>query len=379
MVNATFVCPDCFHDYAVRAFIRRQALSAQCDYCGTISESGDLAAPLSGVVPLIREGFESDWAKLDEGSTQALKWEKRGLLINSYQLMIESTLGIESEELFESVYAGLWRFQWCARESYGRAKDGTPYYDWQTFSRYVLLAHDVLKATPEEREEASRSEKHPLDILDSVGSTVTNLGLVRTIPAGTLIVYAIARKGRKMPTTLDRFGPPSQGTAPGTRLGRAGVPVFYAATDEATALAETAASPFHTTAVFETLLPVKILDLSLLPDIPSAFDADNRDLRRNLIFLTDFCSYLYSGDQREEHEFENLPTQIVGEYFRTIFRDREGDSIRGLLWPSSSKASSGKAYGLFAGRHNCTDENHLQSNAVDVWLRMLKSSVRTYR
>ncbi len=379
MVNETFVCPDCFHDYAIRAFIRHQALSAQCDYCGTISASGDLAAPLSSVVRLIREGFESDWAKLDDGSTEALKWERRELLINSYQLMIESTLGIENEELFETVYAGLWRFQWCARESYGRAKDGSPYYDWQTFSRYVMLAHDVLKATPEEREEANRTEKHPLDILDSVGSTVTSVGLVKTIPSGTLIVCAIAHKGRKAPTNIDHLGPPSRGTAPGSRLGGAGVPVFYAATDEATALAQVAASPFHTTAVFETLLPVTILDLSLLPDIPSAFDADNGDLRRNLIFLTDFCSYLRSEDGREEQGSENLPTQIVGEYFRTIFRDREGDSISGLLWPSSRKASSGKAYGLFAGRHNCTDENHLKSNVVDVWLRMLKSSVRTGR
>ncbi len=56
----TFVCADCFEDYAIRNFIESIAENNECDYCGETSEEA-VAAPIDDVIEFIVNGIESEY------------------------------------------------------------------------------------------------------------------------------------------------------------------------------------------------------------------------------------------------------------------------------------------------------------------------------
>lgn len=95
-----YVCENCFDDYAVEEFIRREAVELKCDYCETESEADAIAAPLSDVARFIREGIETEWSDPDD---EAVPWdsEEGRYIVNvldTYDLL-ESLSLVSSDEL----------------------------------------------------------------------------------------------------------------------------------------------------------------------------------------------------------------------------------------------------------------------------------------
>ncbi|MEK6769280.1 MAG: hypothetical protein AABY85_09875, partial [Gemmatimonadota bacterium] len=50
-----------------------------------------------------------------------------------------------------------------------------------------------------------------------------------------------------------------------------------------------------------------------------------------------------------------VPSQVVTEFFRFRFRDRTGQQVRGILYPSTA-LEGGRACVLFAGPEDFTDD-----------------------
>jgi hypothetical protein len=117
-----------------------------------------------------------------------------------------------------------------------------------------------------------------------------------------------------------------------------------------------------------------VLDLTRIPDIPSIFDATSNYQRPPLIFLHDFLADFTKKVVKDGREhIEYVPTQVITEYFRRVFRDGEGDELKGIIYPSP-RTESGISWVLFFDNDDCIQDD--LSIKDDKWLCMETASVK---
>lgn len=177
-------------------------------------------------------------------------------------------------------------------------------------------------------------------MLEELATTVNQIGLNRTLPAGTKFFRVRTHGVAEEYTTAKELGPPPNSVAKAGRMSAAGIPVFYGALDEETAVAETMGKdPAASIGTFELMRDLSVLDLNRLPGVPSIFDQSQIGLRTPLRFLHHFrydISQPIELDGREHVEY--TPTQVVSEFIKHRFRDAEGRSVEGVLYPSARRS-----------------------------------------
>lgn len=76
------------------------------------------------------------------------------------------------------------------------------------------------------------------------------------------------------------------------------------------------------------------------------------------IFLRGFAGELSRPVERDDAEHvECVPTQIVTEYLRYVFRDYGADPVDGLVF-ASAQTQGGRCIVLFADRDGCLEKDH---------------------
>jgi hypothetical protein len=142
-------------------------------------------------------------------------------------------------------------------------------------------------------------------------------------------------------STLDDLGPtPIKFAKYANRMSPAGIPMFYATEDTITAIKEVWNGKVGvklSVATFKTKNPCSILDFCTLPPVPTIFKRDATVEQIDaLSFLRRFVRDISQPVSKSEKEhIEYVPTQILTEYFRHIFKTKDGQSIMGLKYPSS--------------------------------------------
>lgn len=158
--------------------------------------------------------------------------------------------------------------------------------------------------------------------------------------------------------------------------------MFYASDDAETALRETARkSGTFALGRFETKRSAKILDLTQLPPVPSLFDLNNAQDRPQLIFLHSFArdvSKPVAHDDRIHVEY--VPTQVVTEYFRSVFKTADGARVAGVRYSNSQHLGHASIV-LFADQDNLVREKGPDEwfGPADPWLRLIDQQLRYFR
>ena len=152
--------------------------------------------------------------------------------------------------------------------------------------------------------------------------------------------------------------PPEEESLISNRMSPAGIPMFYGAMDTKAVCEEMRNDnqSYVTIGKFLTLKSLRVIDFSKLPPVPSLFDPVYRHLRTSLMFFTDFVSELSKTIKKGDRKhIEYIPTQVITEYFRYIFKDYDDKNIDGILYPSSC-AKEGICCVLFIEKKDCTDK-----------------------
>ena len=210
-----------------------------------------------------------------------------------------------------------------------------------------------LDETIEEAQEGVSASR----MLDAISDAVEEVGLVRELPARTKLFRGRVGPGARPYRSARRLGPPPPRKTVANRMSPAGIPMFYGALDEYTAVVETVLGRLKKGEIlnlgaFETLENIHVLDLTNVPAVPSLF-SPSRYLRPTLSFLCSFVTDLSKPIKKDDRvHTEYVPTQIVTEYFRYSFHRDGGPPIRGILYPSS-RAKGGTACVLFFTREEC--------------------------
>lgn len=367
-VGDKYVCEGCFGDYAIQEFIRENAEEQRCSYCGA-SSSEPIAAHMDKVMVLIVEGIKSEW---DNPDSQGVPYESaeggyQGKVIDSYDLITDEIwdeLEIENDSLRDDIISSLEADRlWCRKNFWALSPGEALISSWEHFveqvkhhTRYVFFRMD------DESDAIWDSDAiPPSKMLDGLGHIVTKLDLIKVLDPGTRLWRCRVHDKSKSFDTAEELGTVSSDRAKySNRMSPAGIPMFYGAFDELTALKETVEwreqeSTVATLAPWNTLCQMRVLNLERLPELPSLFDEAKRALRPSIEFLHSFRDDISRPIIKDGLEHvEYVPSQIVTEYFRHIYRDTEGNMVSGILYPST-RNRGGIACVLFMENENCCD------------------------
>jgi len=371
-----YVCAECFSDYAIKEFIEQNAVDNKCSYCSNKSHK-PIAAPVEEVVEFIREGIETEW----DNPVNCVGWESAeggwmgARVIDSYQLISEEIEELQdtNEKVLDDIIYSLDQ-EWCQRDPYGLPDEEALFLSWTGFAdqvkhhtRYIFLR---LK---EEKEFLHDLDMIPiskmLDRLSDEFSTLEEENLLTMIRVGSKIFRTRIHDKSIHPSHATEIGTvPLECAKYSNRMSPAGIPMFYGALDPQTALEETAddsdigVGKIASIGTFSVIRQMEVLDLTKLHEIPSIFDTNRGYLRSSLIFLRNFEEEISKPINKDGAEhIEYVPTQVLTEYIRHLYRDQSGNSLDGILYPSS-KHKGGVCCVLFIENRHCCDQYQPQIN-----------------
>lgn len=347
-----------------------------CCFCDAVDVP---AASLEDVLAFIRDGLEAVWSTQPD---DRIDWDwDQGPVPHSYSLedVLEAAGSpIKNKraigEIEKADGFGTW---------YDRYADGSGPYArldlWDEFCRRILYKSRFFFCRPMAGDpaECDPSELPSVEVLDDLADLVREAGLVREVPAGERFFRARQHYPHDQPRTASELGPPPK-AGQANRMSPAGIVMFYGASEVDTALREVSdaqgverGKTRLTVGAFVTTQTFKVVDLthSSLPQIPSIFDAKRRSIRQGILFLHRFVKEVarpIAKDGREHVDY--VPTQVVTEYVRHVFKDQGGKPVRGILYSSSQK-DGGSCCVLFVESDECGGDASARFQPRTQWLR----------
>lgn len=378
-----FVCAKCVSDKVLKRAINLNASSETCDYCHKISKNKNIAAPVETIIALILEGFTYEWENpLNELSYISSEGGWQGEVLDHWDISehIQDEAEIENEELLRDIRESLIDRKWCRPNS--MSWEEALSFSWNAFTK--LIKHKYRYTLSQISEEISYSSyesgfispKKMLHVLGRIANA--HKGLIVELPKETEIfrVRWFEEKPNENLLCAKELGtPPEECAVITNRMSPSGIPLFYGALDEKTAVTETVNDKKYAHRViakFKNVKNLKVLNLCSLPKMPSLFDKKNRDARDIIRFLRKFSdnvSCSIDRDDRREH-IEYVPTQMLSEYFRYIFKYKK-NKIDGILYPSSK--TSGSCCALFIENEECMDSSDATSKECIIYLVDIKN------
>lgn len=335
------VCDECFDDEALGNLIRENVSALECDYCGrSLAEpiAAETDIVMAAIVAGIRAEFERaidelPWDSAEGGWQGARTWD-------GMDLFDEIGWPFVNEELADDVIAAIGEEPWCRRVFIGvDAED------------LELNWHQFVETVSHER----RFLFGGVDSLTAVGELFSSYGLLGTLAPENTLSRVRVHDARDQIRSVADLGTPPPRAARANRMSAAGIPLFYAACDDETAIAETVApvdAVERKVALghFQLTAPIQVLDLTQLPPPPSLFDPGKLEERGDLIFLHSFVREVSKPVRRDGSEhIDYVPTQILCEYIRHEFAD---GGVEGILFRSTVRPQ-GTVAALFIDRDDC--------------------------
>ena len=388
-IENKFVCPHCFDDLGIQQFIANHATEKACSYCKRTFPNA-LASSMNQVMQCIVAGLRTiyadpcedgvPWASLEGG------WLGQQVFDTDDLVMKEIGLAEGNDELLQDIVNSLGNREWCQINHALLLPEDELNFGWKEFCRAVKhkTRFIFLNARKKHPFVADQDRDLPLEnMLAMLGNFSRRLNLITIVPRGEMIFRCRVHEKGKTPNSVKKLGPPSEKKAKySNRMSPAGIPMFYGGFDDETCLLETFnpkkdAGKHATTAAFKPRRRLVMLDLTVIPSVPSLFDAENRNSRPSLIFLHKFAADISKPivKNRREH-IEYVPSQIVTEYFRQVFRPRKYRRIDGIIY-QSAKNPPGKACVIFCRSEDCADRTD-KEKAKRALLTLSASDVTTF-
>jgi hypothetical protein len=353
------VCAKCFEDYAIKNFIQDNATSRKCSYCKRRSKN-PIAAPMNDVLGLIGDGLHFEYADpIEENARDDGEWviEPR----DTDDVFAGLDPMTDNMDVYDDIIQAFGDAAWVDKPLWAPSEDDELRYGWRDFVKAVKFQRRYVFLKQKKKKGFSSGGITPDKMLDHIGAVIHEAGLVTTMKAGAPWFRARPHKpDEKYKLAADLGTVPRKKARSSNRMSPAGIPMFYGAGDAETAIAETyTPKPGEpatvTVAKFETARDALVVDLTAVTDVPSLFDERRRHLRAPLSFLRGFVEDLAKPIEKDGREhIEYVPTQIVTEYIRHIFRTESGRRVRGVVYRSSRK-DGGKCCVLFVINKQCCD------------------------
>lgn len=357
-------CPSHFLDSHVRQIAVAAADAEACDFCGANGHA--VACDLDVILGTFGDVLRAYWTPAvgelfhDSGEGGFI-----GTTFDTYDLLrdeLEMWDIVDDDRIADAIIDALQQEVWCDRHHSDFDPQESLALGWETFertvkheSRYVFLIDEI----PSDHRDADEGV-HPSQMMQRLGQLIVDENLVRDVPAGSVWYRGRSHRAWRWYSTAKDLGSPPPDDATSNRMSPTGISMFYGCAAAETVAPEVRPGRIDIATIgrWETARPMKLLDLSSLPPIPSIFDVAQQQRRYNLVFLHSFAADLAkpiereAGSRTKEH-IEYVPTQIVTEYVRRVLRV-DGQHLHGIVYRSSRRAGHDCVV-LFVDNEGCVE------------------------
>jgi len=361
------VCAKCFDDAALADFVSENAVEHECDYCGRKSKKKPIGISIDEVMEVIDEGIRSEWGHPDDEGVayETAEGGYQGEVLDTYDLIYDKLENpFANDKLADDVISSFTQqgALWCQKDFYDLLPQDVLRYGWEKFVRVVKYSKRYLFSTDMGETDlwGRDQELPPGKFLERLGEIITQIGLVRNLKSGSQIYRVRVHDPKEtFQTALDLGTPSAENARYSNRMSPAGIPMFYGAFDEKTAVKETFdptrnKNKVITVGQFRTAREFPVVDLTRVPSVPSIFDAAKRDSRPDIIFLNHFIRDLQASVTKDGREhIDYVPTQVVTEYIRHLYSHPDLGIVRGVLFRSAR--GKGECCVLFFHNEQCCD------------------------
>jgi hypothetical protein len=370
--DETFVCPNCVSDSHLVSALKAAIQRKTCSYCGA-EWAADMKVLLDEIKAALLVNYDDPAEELPYDSAEG---GYQGEVCEGFDLVYDLDGWTERDELLEDAANAFSWTDWCKRDYFGTGEYDILRYGWRGFCKQVMTQTRFLfleELTPEQYDPDAIL---PGQMLGALGKLFREFSLFLQIPAGGEFVRSRLLRPGERPTRPAELGtvPRHLANRP-NRMSPAGIPMFYAAFDDATAVLETyeSAGDERTDIVlaqFKTARPLTLLDLVHLPAIPSDFDPRMRERYPAIRFLRHFEEDFTRPVLRDDTAHtEYVPTQIVTEFVRRRLRTSANTAVDGIVYRSSRNRES-KVVVIFADPEQCGPQDGPQALGVDPFLML---------
>lgn len=336
----TFVCKDCVVDEVLAALVEENLESKVCSYCG-IDSKKPLAASFNIVMERIHESILTEYADAQDINMPYV--EGGWLFEETYPSDVVGSFdpGWQGDFLDDVINSLDPMVYWVEHSNgdWGIANPGWTFrFGWDSFKDQILTkTRYLILSEPEDENDMGRPDYLPVSrVLDALGYIFNETCNVFVQPENSLFYRVRAASDHDDFSSIEDLGVPPVGVASGGRMNPAGISYLYVALDEETAIAEVINrnTAFYV-GTFRSKKPLKLIDFVNLPEIPSLFEPALYDRRHSISFLHNLRNDLVKPVQKDGKEhIEYIPTQVISEYFRYRYRDKNGESVNGMIYPS---------------------------------------------
>jgi RES domain-containing protein len=334
-----YVCRTCVEDGFLKTLIFRNRTATRCDYCN----GKGMAAPVECLMDAISYGLHNEYNDFDSAGCP---YGKEMPEIPA-DLTVDALTSIPlecNEQLLIDIADAFHNNQWVSAPGgwwAGSHAHDDLRWSWEGFARTVK--HKTRFHFGNNKDQASLGHREIAvgDFLPMLGQLFARRKLFKPLSEKTRLYRVRLREhGASWEMDAEQLGaPPAEITRAG-RMNPAGISYLYTALSSSTAVAETVSRPPQSVAIatFAVSEQLTVLDLSKLPNEPSPFDAANRSVRDELIFLHRFVDDIKQPVQKDGSEhIDYVPTQVICEYFAQAYSltTNEGTRIAGIKYPSA--------------------------------------------
>jgi hypothetical protein len=359
------VCAQCVSEIGLKIYIDENAESKECFYCDETSNT-PFAVHLEELLPLIIEGLFKEW----DDPNNCLPWDGReggwqGADLADLADILGDELSGAQQELIDEIVEAIDLKDWCDRDPFGLNFDAMMNFNWKAFC-YSVMHQNRFFFMGQQKSDYHNEQLSPDDIFSYIADFVQELGLIGEIAKGTIIKRArIVNADKEITSAGELSSPPIDCALYSNRMSPAGIPMFYGALNNKTAFLEIYSPDEYkdddkkcVCGDFETKRELRVLDLSKKIEIPSIFIEGNTAQSRAVVrFMRSFTQNVSRAIQKDGKEhIEYVPTQVVTEYFRHVFRDEDGHQLDGITY-SCSKDRKEKSIVLFLLNEDCEESD----------------------
>lgn len=360
-----YVCAGCITDEGLQGFIEGEACAKVCSFCEAESEE-PLAAPLVEVLLYMNECLAREYDVAEnklpfesaEGGYIGQVWTTQELLDD---LLCDDLPNDDDGELMDALCDGLGDRAWCRRHPFSLTDDEKLSFSWDEFCELIKHRCRYFFLNEERGDDELYS---PFALLKALAGWCERFDLIKPLPVGRPLYRARWQEPGQILASAAELGPPPQDKAVmANRMSPPGIVMFYVSDEAETALREIAKDPAkdagrYAIGEFQVKREAPILDLAEIPPVPSIFsyipDSLEYDPRPPLIFLNYFAAELSKPIAKDQSiHVEYIPTQVVTEYFRTVFL-YDGNPIDGIRY-QSARHSDHCSLVLFAAQEDLVD------------------------
>jgi len=371
------VCANCFTDEAIKNYIKTNSTHKKCDYCGKKSKN-NIAINIDRLMPIIIKGIDLEW---NDPDSEGIAYESReggyqAELFNNEEVIGNYDIS-DNATVIGDIIRSLHDQNWVERNFYRGSDDQVLIWAWEDFCREVTTKRRFTFLI-KENDNYSYSEVSPSEFLSVLANyknaRLRPINLIKSINTNTSI-YRVRAGKDKYKTAKALGAPPNEFALQANRMSPSGIPMFYGAFDKATAIKETIDPKSNidnqiiSVGHFKPTRELKLLDLSNIPKPPSVFNIEKQRLISPLKFFSSFAEDIAKPIARNGKEhIEYVPTQIITEFFRHVYKTSNGDRLDGIIY-SSSKNKGKKACVIFCENHQSCKKGE---NKIGCLLELIK-------